>query len=806
MLRRLVVLFALSLLPLAGSAQARPDRGAEQLVQVVVGLEQRPLGTTRWLAGADAQARTLEAAQARVERRIETSVPGARVRWRYQMVVNGFSVVLPQSSVSRLEGIPGVARVFPNARYTPQLDRTPQQIGAPALWQPGLTNAGDGIKIAIIDEGIDQSHPFFNPQGYRMPAGFPKGQRDYTTAKVIVARAFPPPSPAWRHASKPFDPDYSSHGTHVAGIAAGNANTAAAGERISGVAPRAYLGNYKALTIPTAADVGLDGNSPELVAAIEAAVKDGMDVINMSLGEPEVEPAHDIVAQALTAAARAGVVPVIAAGNDYGEFGRGSLSSPGSTRDAITVGAVTSSRVGPAGVVASFSSSGPTPLSLQLKPEVSAPGVNVLSAAPGAQYTTLSGTSMAAPHVAGAVALLLQRHPSWTPAQVKSALALTGDRAFAGDSRNVEASTIREGGGVVNLQRANDPLVFATPVALSFGLVSSTATLTQAVTLTDAGGGAGEWTVTVEPQTAVTGATIAAPPAVTVPSALPVTVTTAGAAEAEVSGFVVLTRGTERRRIPYWFRVADPALATARTTPLSRAGVYRGTTQGGSTLVSRYRYPESPDRLGFPTDLSGPERVYRLRLPRAAANFGVVVLSTGANVSVSPRTMRAGDENRLTGYAALPFNLNPYLKIFRQPVPVAGAIMPAAGSYDIVFDTPADGQPGAFTFRLWIGDTTPPALQLPVRTVRRGAPLSVRATDAGAGIDPASIVLRVDGRERPARLAAGRVVVATNGLRTGRHTLFLQVSDYQESRNMENVAKILPNTRILRARFTVTAR
>ena len=69
--------------------------------------------------------------------------------------------------------------------------------------------------------------------------------------------------------------------------------------RISGVAPRAYLGNYKALTIPTDADVGLDGNSPELVAAIEAAVADGMDVINMSLGEPEIEPSRDIVVQAL---------------------------------------------------------------------------------------------------------------------------------------------------------------------------------------------------------------------------------------------------------------------------------------------------------------------------------------------------------------------------------------------------------------------------------------------------------------------------------------------------------------------------
>ncbi len=803
MRRSLVFLCAAWLVLVAGAADARPDPASEPAVEVVVGLSQRPLGTTRWLAGADVQARTMAASQRRVERLIEAAVPGAHVRWRYQVVVNGLAVVVPRNMVSRLDSIPGVARVYPNARYTPQLSRSPQQIGAPALWAPGLTNAGEGIKIAIIDEGIDQSHPFFSPQGYTMPPGFPKGQRDYTTAKVIVARAFPPPSPTWRHASKPFDPENSSHGTHVAGIAAGNANTAAAGERISGVAPRAYLGNYKALTIPTAADVGLDGNSPELVAAIEAAVKDGMDVINMSLGEPEVEPGRDIVAQALSAAARAGVVPVVAAGNDYADFGRGSLSSPGSARDAITVGAVTTTRSGPAGVVASFSSSGPTPLSLQLKPEVSAPGVSILSATPGAEYTTLSGTSMAAPHVAGAAALLLQRHPTWTPAQVKSALALTGDRAFAGESRTVEASTVREGGGVIDLPLANDPLVFATPVALSFGLVPSTAALTQSVALTDAGGGAGEWAVTIEPQTAATGASVAVPPTVTVPGSLAVTVTTSGAAEAEVSGFVVLTRGAERRRIPYWFRVADPALATAKTTPLSRPGVYRGTTRGGSTLVSRYRYPESPDRLGFATDLSGPERVYRVRLTRAAANLGVVILSTAPGVRVEPRIVRAGDENRLTGYAALPFNLNPYLRIFREQVPASGAIMPGRGSYDVVFDTPADGQPGAFTFRFWIGDTTPPVLELRSPAVRRGAAVVIRASDAGSGIDPASIVLRVKGGERKARLSAGRILVPTEGLQPGRHTFFLQVSDYQESRNMENVARILPNTRILRGRFTV---
>src|SRR6185295_9221545 len=123
----------------------------------------------------------------------------------------------------------------------------------------------------------------------------------------------------------------SSHGTHVAGIAAGNANTLAEGTRISGVAPRAYLGNYKALTIPTDADVGLDGNAPEIVAAIEAAVADGMDVINLSLGEPEIEPSRDIVARALDAAAAAGVVPVVAAGNDYDDYGPGSMMSPGSS-------------------------------------------------------------------------------------------------------------------------------------------------------------------------------------------------------------------------------------------------------------------------------------------------------------------------------------------------------------------------------------------------------------------------------------------------------------------------------------------
>ena len=815
MRRGLWVVSLCALVLAGGSARAEGRAGGDEPVQVVVTLAQAPLATTRWAAGRQLQARTLVASQQALAGRIGTAVPKAHVRWRYRLVANGFAVVLPRSELDRLRSLPGVDRIYPSVRYRAQLDRSPQQIGAPALWvpAPGLPSMGEGIKIAIIDEGIDQTHPFFNPSGYQMPPGFPKGQTAYTTAKVIVARAFPPPRPAWKHASKPFDPEFSSHGTHVAGIAAGNANTLAGAARISGVAPRAYLGNYKALTIPTESNVGLDGNSPELVAAIEAAVADGMDVINMSLGEPEIEPSRDIVVRALGAAARAGVVPVVSAGNDFTEFGRGSVSSPGSTPEAITVGAVTTSRSGAAGVVASFSSSGPTPLSHRLKPEVAAPGVGILSSSPRGEYATLSGTSMAAPHVAGAAALLLSRHPTWTPAQVKSALAQTADDAFADNGKRVVLATTRGGGGIVNLPRADRPLLFAAPATLSFGLVGPKATVTRNVELRDAGNGHGSWTVTIARRGSAAGVTIVAPPNVVIPDpaaagitspvTLPVTVTTTGAADAELTGYVVLTRGTDRRRIPYWFRTGAPVLQGAKTVPLRRAGVHKATTRGGTRRVARYRYPERPTGHGFAAVLAGPERIYRVSLARPVANFGVAITSRAKGVRVEPRIVRAGDERRLTGYAALPFNLNPYLRGFGDLVLASGAILPAAGAYDVVFDSPSVARAGAFSFRFWVGDTKPPTAVLRTRTVARGRPVVVATADTGSGVYAASLAVTVDGQPHPARYSAGRVRVPTAGLARGRHALRLQISDYQETRNMENVGPILPNTRILRTTFTV---
>ena len=749
----------------------------------------------------------LAAAQRVVAARVTRAIPESFVRWRYGVVVDGFAVVVPRGEEARLAAVPGVAAVYPSLRYRPLLDRTPAQIGAPALWGPNLATAGNGIKIGILDDGIDQTHPFFDPSGFTMPPGFPKGQQQYTTAKVIVARAFAPPYVSYPNARLPLDPNISFHGTHVAGIAAGDPGTLARGfagtPRLNGIAPKAYLGNYKVLTVPTPA-VGLDGNSPEIVAGIEAAVRDGMDVLNMSFGEPAIEPGRDIVVRAVDAAAAAGVVPAIAAGNDFDEFGFGSVTSPGSAPRAITAAAVTSPRNSPPDVVANFSSAAPTPVSLQFKPDVAAPGANVLSAQPRDRWAIFSGTSMAAPHVAGGAALLRERHPSWTVAQIKSALVLTGDPAFTSNQRTTETSAAREGGGVIDLPRADDTKIFAAPTDLSFGLLRRGRRATRTVRLGDAGGGTGAWAASVGAQSQARGVTVSVPAFVTVPGSFTVRVSvTRGAAEGDHTGFVLLTRGTVRRRIPYWFRVEIPRLAGERHRTLSRPGTYRDDARRGATRVASYRYPDDLSALGIPTRLRGPEVVYRVRIRRPVANFGVAVVSQASSARVAPRVVFAGNENRLVGQPGLPIDLNPYLPQLQAPDPVAGAILPSPGLYDVVFDTPSRARAGRFRFRFWIADTTPPSARLLAR--RPGRPVVVAVSDRQSGIDPSLLDVRVDGKRRPFGYepAHGHVVVGVESLGAGRHRLVVSVSDYQEAKNMEDVARILPNTRVLRTTFVV---
>jgi hypothetical protein len=413
---------------------------------------------------------------------------------------------------------------------------------------------------------------------------------------------------------------------------------------------------------------------------------------------------------------------------------------------------------------------------------------------------------MAAPHVAGAAALLRERHPTWTVAQIKSALVLTGDPVFMDAAHTVEAPTTREGGGLIDLPRADNPLVFAAPTGLSFGLLKPGSQATRSIELTDAGGGAGEWSVTVQPQQEVPGLTVTTPSAVAVPGRIDVSAATASAAgEAEATGFVVLQRGSDRRRIPYWLRVERPHLGPPKGT-LSRTGTYSGNTRGKPSRVSSYRYPDDPTGVGLSNRLPGPEEVFRVRIARNVANFGVAVLHQASGVRVTPRVVAGDDENRLTGYPGLPVDLNPYLASDGELEPIAGAVLPAPGIYDVVFDTTSARRAGAFTFRFWIDDTTPPRARLLTRTVPRGGSLALAVSDAGAGVDPSSLEVRLDGSRAAASYstATGRATIRIpQQLEPGRHRLALQVSDYQEQKNMEDVGPILPNTRTLGATFTI---
>jgi hypothetical protein len=288
---------------------------------------------------------------------------------------------------------------------------------------------------------------------------------------------------------------------------------------------------------------------------------------------------------------------------------------------------------------------------------------------------------------------------------------------------------------------------------------------------------------------------------VTVPAALTIrAAAAAGAAQADVTGFVVLQRGSETRRIPFWLRSEQPRLGKPSAI-LRRAGVYKGNTRLGQARVSTYRYPEVP--AGIPTNLPGPEQVFRVVLPGRVANFGVVVTGDAAGVTVSPRIVFPGDENHLLGSPSLPLKEDPYQDSYGEPEPASAVIAPASKTYDVVFDTRGRSQAGPFTFRLWINDTAPPAVKLLTPTISRGQKLVLAVSDAGSGVDPSSVSATVDGTRASASYSGGRVSVVAAGRLSGKHTLVLTVSDIQETKNMESFGDPLPNTRAYRAGFTI---
>jgi minor extracellular serine protease Vpr len=551
---------------------------------------------------------------------LKQRAPRAEVVREYSYVLNGFAVKLNGERPEVVSAGPGVTRAGFSGLYRPDMTVSTGLIEAPALWSSlgGRKNAGSGIKIGIIDSGIDDTHPAFGCKG------------------KIEHKLF--------FSGIPFGEDIVlDHGTHVAGTAAGcliandgdDLPPLPVGGDWSGVAPGASLTDYNVFPGRGVGFFILGGSafSHDIAAAVEQAVVDGMDVINMSLGGGAQGP-HDFLAEAVNAAVDAGVVAAVAAGNSGP--GPATVESPGTAAKAITVGAssnphfvgisvdatptggsalptfgaaigdfkvfgdtdsgspggdpegeaavtapyttttpadgcttISSSltdkialivrggctfttkirnaesagavgvlvvnnvagdpsamahdgtspfptipaamvskndgaAMGESGsvtvdgtslrefltanadIIAGFSSRGPAPFTNIIKPDVTAPGVNVYSSVFDDEFAFFQGTSMATPHVAGAAALLLDSHPGWSPADVKSALVTTGSRTVTDhEEGTVDPGVLARGGGRIDLASgANDVPLTLDPASASFGLFRGNADANGSLALT----------------------------------------------------------------------------------------------------------------------------------------------------------------------------------------------------------------------------------------------------------------------------------------------------------------------------------
>ncbi|MFJ3418833.1 S8 family serine peptidase [Streptomyces sp. NPDC086082] len=309
----------------------------------------------------------------------------------------------------------GVRKVWLDGRVTADMAESNAQIGTAHAWEAGLT--GKGVTVAVLDTGVDLSHPDL-------------------AQRVSVTKSF---------IDGEDTADHNGHGTHVTSTVGGSG--AASDGQEKGVAPDATLAVGKVLS-----DQG-SGSESQIIAGMEWAARDvHAKVVSMSLGSTEPSDGTDPMAQAVnTLSQETGALFVIAAGNTGTPS---SIGSPGAADSALTVGAVDADDQ-----AAYFTSAGPRHGDNALKPDLSAPGVDILAARSqlvdgSGYYTSMSGTSMATPHVAGVAALLAQEHPDWTGAQLKDALMST--------SRQLDASVYELGAGRVSVPDAVDAHVTAT--------------------------------------------------------------------------------------------------------------------------------------------------------------------------------------------------------------------------------------------------------------------------------------------------------------------------------------------------------
>jgi len=395
--------------------------------------------------------------------------------------VKGGAYRMPASALADLAADPEVAYITPDrpvrvtANLSATLDYHTGTINAPYAW--GLGYNGSGVGVAVIDSGIIDIPDL----------------RDQDGNLVVYSQNFVGDGSA--NAS-----DQYGHGSHVAGIIAGTGRKSSGFKyfyTFQGIADNVNLINLRVL------DQNGQGTDSQVIAALQTAIqlkgKYNIRVINLSLGRPVYESyTLDPLCQAVEQAWKSGIVVVVAAGNEgrnnsANTNGYGTITAPGNDPYVITVGAMntkgTPSRADD--VIASYSSKGPTLYDHVVKPDLVAPGNRIISLySPGltlnqeypaneipyslyqtngnstasSTYYTLSGTSMAAPMVSGAVALMLQQQPTLTPDQVKARLMKTAHKNLipystatdptTGQTFNSQADIFTVGAGYLDIQAA----------------------------------------------------------------------------------------------------------------------------------------------------------------------------------------------------------------------------------------------------------------------------------------------------------------------------------------------------------------
>lgn len=340
---------------------------------------------------------------------------------------NDTSAVPPSAAAAKLAK--GATKMWLSHKVRVNLAESVPQIGAPQAWAAG--HDGKGVKVAVLDTGADLNHPDL-------------------AGKVVANQSFVPGESV---------ADGHGHGTHVAATVAGTG--AASGGSRKGVAPGADLMVGKVLN-----NAG-SGQDAWIIAGMQWAVDQGAQVVSMSLGGAPSDgtDALSMAVNSLSGSSR--TLFVIAAGNLLGGEGlTQNISSPGAADLALTVGAVSKSDV-----LADFSHVGPRLNDFAIKPEITAPGVGII-AARGAgtslgtpvddKYTSLNGTSMATPHVAGAAAIIAQEHPTWTGQQIKNALVSSA-------KPSADYTVYQQGGGRLDVAKAHDLTVRTSAAALDLG-------------------------------------------------------------------------------------------------------------------------------------------------------------------------------------------------------------------------------------------------------------------------------------------------------------------------------------------------